>query len=446
MENWVRVQQLFGLKVEVVCLEGCILLIFLEILVIGVEIGDDIILFYGYLDKQLEMIGWDDDFGLWILVLCGDKLYGRGGVDDGYVIFGLLVVVLVLQVQGLLYVCCVVLIEVCEEFGSYDLLVYVDYLVECIGKLLLVVCLDLGCVNYDQLWCIILLCGLIGGNFIVKVFNEGVYFGDVFGVVLFSFCLLCQLLLCIEDQDIGCILIDGMNVEILVECLEQVKCVVEVVDIEIFEKFLMVDGLCLMNEDLIELVFNCIWCLVLLVIGVGGMLLLELVGNVLCLQILVKLLLCLLLIVDGKICGELLKEVLLCDLLNGVQVILDLEKVFIGWNVLVMVLWLIQVIDDVSQVFFGKLVMYMGEGGLILFMGMLGEKFLGVQFMIIGVFGLYFNVYGLNEFLYILMGKKVIVCVFKVISEYYVVSLCGEISGLLVVVDSGICYGDYGCC
>lgn len=37
--------------------------------------------------------------------------------------------------------------------------------------------------------------------------------------------------------------------------------------------------------------------------------------------------------------------------------------------------WLAKAIDDASLAFFDKPAMYMGEGGSIPFMGMLGEKF-----------------------------------------------------------------------
>ncbi|PSD25842.1 hypothetical protein C7E12_19420, partial [Stenotrophomonas maltophilia] len=73
--------------------------------------------------------------------------------------------------------------------------------------------------------------------------------------------------------------------------------------------------------------------------------------------------------------------------------------------------------------------MYMGEGGSIPFMGMLGEKFPGAQFMITGVLGPHSNAHGPNEFLHIPMGKKVTACVSKVISEHYAASLRGDVHG-----------------
>ena len=44
-------------------------------------------LLYGHMDKQPEMTGWREDLGPWKPVREGDRLYGRGGGDDGYSVF-----------------------------------------------------------------------------------------------------------------------------------------------------------------------------------------------------------------------------------------------------------------------------------------------------------------------------------------------------------------------
>ena len=446
MENWARAQKIPGLQVEVVRLEGRTPLIFLEIPATGPETGDDTVLLYGHLDKQPEMTGWDADLGPWKPVLRGDKLYGRGGADDGYAIFGSLAAVLALQEQGLPHARCVILIEACEESGSYDLPAYVDHLADRIGQPSLVVCLDSGCANYDQLWCTTSLRGLTGGNFTVKVLNEGVHSGDASGVVPSSFRLLRQLLSRIEDENTGRILLDGLHTEIPAERLEQARRAADVVDTAIFDKFPLVDGLKPMNDDLTELVLNRTWRPALSVTGIGGMPPLESAGNVLRPETSVKLSLRLTPTANGKACGELLKEALLRDPPNGAHVTLDLEKASTGWNAPAMAPWLEQSIDDASQAFFGKPAMYMGEGGSIPFMGMLGEKFPGAQFMITGVLGPHSNAHGPNEFLHIPMGKRVTSCVSKVLFDHHAASLRGETSGSPVAADSGTRHGGHGCC
>src|SRR5690606_31496241 len=227
MEGWARSQQVPGMALEVVRLEGRTPLIFIDIPASGPETGDDCVLLYGHLDKQPEMTGWDDGLGPWQPVLREDNPLGRGGADGGYAIYGSLAASQALQDQGLPHARCVVLSEACEESGSYGLPAYVDHLADRIGKPSLVVCLDSGCGNYEQLWCTTSLRGLAGGNFTVKVLQEGVHSGDASGVVPSSFRLLRQLLSRIEDEATGRI-IDSLHVEIPAERIEQARKAAEV--------------------------------------------------------------------------------------------------------------------------------------------------------------------------------------------------------------------------
>ena len=82
---------------------------------------DGNILMYGHLDKQPEMQGWNDDYGPWTPVMKDEKLYGRGGADDGYALFASLGIIKSLIEQGALLPRIVILIEFCEESGSPDL-------------------------------------------------------------------------------------------------------------------------------------------------------------------------------------------------------------------------------------------------------------------------------------------------------------------------------------
>ena len=446
MESWARAQPIPGMQLEVVRLEGSTPLIFIEIPASGPETGADTVLLYGHLDKQPEMTGWDEGLGPWQPVIKDDKLYGRGGADDGYAIFGSLAAIQALQQQGVPHARCVVLIEACEESGSYDLPAYVDHLADRIGKPSLVVCLDSGCGNYDQLWCTTSLRGLAGGNLTVQVLSEGVHSGDASGIVPSSFRLLRQLLSRLEDEATGRIKVEGLYVEIPAERVEQAGKVAGVIGDEVFSKFPFLDGMTPMAGDLTELVLNRTWRPALSVTGVDGMPPLSSAGNVLRPHTAVKLSLRLPPTLDGKRAGELLKDVLLKDPPNGARVELELEKASTGWNAPAMAPWLEQSIDAASQAFFGKPAMYMGEGGSIPFMGMLGEKFPGAQFMITGVLGPHSNAHGPNEFLHIPMGKRVTACVSKVLLDHHAASLRGETSGSPVAADSGTRHGGHGCC
>ena len=445
METWARAQDVPGMTLEVVRLEGRTPLIFIEVPAANGGRNDDCILLYGHLDKQPEMTGWDEGKGAWEPVMEGDRLYGRGGADDGYAIYGSLAAVMALQAQGAAHARCVVLIEACEESGSYDLPAYVDHLADRIGKPSLVVCLDSGCGNYDQLWCTTSLRGMAGGNLTVKVLEEGVHSGDASGIVPSSFRIIRELLSRIEDERTGRILVDGMHVEIPAERRQQAGKVAEVLGTEVYDKFPFLPGMTPMASDLTELVLNRTWRPALSITGADGLPALSSAGNVLRPQTSVKLSLRLPPTLDGKRGGELLQEALLKDPPYGAQVSLHLEKASTGWNAPALAPWLENAIDQASQDFFGKPAMYMGEGGTIPFMGMLGEKFPGAQFMITGVLGPHSNAHGPNEFLHIPMGKGVTACVARVIAEHNAASLRGETTGVAAVA-GGQVHGDHGCC
>ena len=428
MQTWARAQPVPGMQLEVVRLEGRTPLIYIEIP--GTDpASEDCGLLYGHLDKQPEMTGWAEHLGPWKPVIEGDKLYGRGGADDGYAIYGSLTAIMALQEQGIAHSRCVVLIEACEESGSYDLPHYVDHLAQRIGKPSLVVCLDSGCGNYDQLWCTTSLRGMAGGNLRVSVLEEGVHSGDASGVVPSSFRILRSLLERLEDQNDGSIRPSELHVEIPAERIEQAQQAAQVLDTAVFGKFPFLPGMSPVSTDLTELVLNRTWRPALAITGVDGLPTLGSAGNVLRPTTAVKVSLRLPPTLDGDTAGKMVSELLLDNPPYGAKVEFSLEKSSTGWNAPAMSSWLTEAIEDASQAFFGKPAMYMGEGGTIPFMGMLGEKFPGAQFMITGVLGPHSNAHGPNEFLHIPTGKRVTSAVAMVLAAHHVASQAGLTRG-----------------
>jgi acetylornithine deacetylase/succinyl-diaminopimelate desuccinylase-like protein len=417
MEAWARskLAALPGATLEVVRLEGRTPLIYIEV----PGQGDDTVMLYGHLDKQPEMTGWAEGLGPWTPVIKGDKLYGRGGADDGYAIFGSLAALLALHEQGIPHARCVVMIEACEESGSYDLPYYVDHLAARIGSPSLVVCLDSGCGNYDQLWLTTSLRGMTGGNLTVQVLEEGVHSGDASGVVPSSFRILRELLSRLEDPVTGQIKPKELYVEIPAQRIEQAKLSAGVLGSDIYDKFPWAGGTQPVTHDLAELVLNRTWRPQLAVTGIGGMPPLDSAGNVLRPQTSVKLSLRVPPTLNGAKAGEFLKQLLEKDPPYGAKVTFALEKDGSGWNAPQLSPWLEQAVGDASQHYFGAPATYMGEGGSIPFMGMLGEKFPKAQFLITGVLGPHSNAHGPNEFLHIPTGKKVTMVVAEVVARHY---------------------------
>jgi acetylornithine deacetylase/succinyl-diaminopimelate desuccinylase-like protein len=441
---WAKAQPIDGMKLDIVRLAGRTPLIFMDIPGTAKSATDDCVLLYGHLDKQPEMTGWASHLGPWKPVIEGDRLYGRGGADDGYSLFGSLAAVMALKEQGLPHARCVVMIEACEESGSYDLPYYVDHLAARIGKPSLVVCLDSGCGNYDQLWLTTSLRGLTGGNLTVKVLEEGVHSGDASGVVASSFRILRQVLSRLEDEITGRIKPQELHVEIPAQRLEQAKRTAQVLGDAVFSKFPFVNGMRPVDTDPAELVLNRTWRPALAVTGIGGMPPLDSAGNVLRPFTAVKLSLRLPPTLDGDSAGALVKRLLERDPPYGCKVEFALEKATSGWNAPALAPWLEASIDAASREFFGPPPAYNGEGGSIPFMGMLGEKFPGAQFLITGVLGPHSNAHGPNEFLHIPTGKRVSMCVAKVIADHYRASEQGLTTG--VAASAAHSHHDASCC
>jgi acetylornithine deacetylase/succinyl-diaminopimelate desuccinylase-like protein len=417
METWARskLPQLTGATLEVVRLEGRTPLIYIEV----PGHNADTVVLYGHLDKQPEMTGWSEGLGPWTPVLKGDKLYGRGGADDGYAIFGSLAALLALREQGVPHARCVILIEACEESGSYDLPHYVDHLAPRIGNPSLVVCLDSGCGNYDQLWLTTSLRGMTGGELTVQVLEEGVHSGDASGVVPSSFRILRDLLSRLEDPQTGRIKPQELYADIPPQRIEQARAAAGVLGKAVYEKFPFVAGMQPAAQDLTELVLNRTWRPQLAVTGADGLPPLESAGNVLRPKTAVKLSLRLPPTLDGAQAGEFVKRLLEQDPPYGAKVSFKLEKDGSGWNAPPLSPWLEQAVAEASQHYFGAPAAYMGEGGSIPFMGMLGAKFPQAQFLITGVLGPHSNAHGPNEFLHIPTGKKVSMVVAEVVARHY---------------------------
>jgi acetylornithine deacetylase/succinyl-diaminopimelate desuccinylase-like protein len=419
IELWCRTHAIANMAIEVVRLDGRTPLIFMEIP--GHDPGDDdaCVLLYGHLDKQPEMHGWRDGLGPWTPVIEGERLFGRGGADDGYAAFASLAAIHALAEQGLPHARCVVLIEACEESGSYDLPYYIDALAPRIGKPDLVICLDSGCGNYDQLWCTTSLRGMTSGDLTVEVLSEGVHSGDAGGVVPSSFRILRTLLGRLEDAASGRILPESFHVYIPEERRQQAAKAAEVLGASLHKRFPFLDGVGPVHDQGAEMVLNRSWRPALEITGAAGIPALEDAGNVARPLTAARVSLRLPPTCHAATACDELQKLLETDPPYGAHVRFRPEMAGDGWNAPPTSAWLDASLNAASRAHFGRDAVYMGEGGTIPFMGMLGEKFPESQFLITGVLGPGSNAHGPNEFLDIPTGKKVTCCVAQVLHDHY---------------------------
>jgi acetylornithine deacetylase/succinyl-diaminopimelate desuccinylase-like protein len=415
LEKWCLAQPIKGMTTEVIRLEGRTPILFMEI----PGDSDDVVLLYGHYDKQPEFEGWDDDLDPWKPVIKDGKLYGRGGADDGYAVFGSLTAIRALQEQGIPHARCIVLIEGCEESGSFDLPYYIDHLGDRLGEPSLVVCLDAECGNYEQLWCTTSLRGNLTGNLTVEVLTEGVHSGSAGGVVPSCFRLLRQLLSRIEDEQSGRILIDDLHVDIPAQRKQQAKLAAEVLADSVYTKFPWVDPSASASESNYDLLLNNYWRPALTVTGADGMPAIGNAGNTMLPTTTLKLSFRLPPTLDADKAAVAVKSALEADPPHFAKVRFDVESTMAGWNAPAIAPWLEASMNKASEAIFDKPSVYMGTGGTIPFMGMLGEKFPDAQFLITGLLGPNSNAHGPNEFLHIEKGKKLTSCVAQVLEDHF---------------------------
>ena len=415
-ETWARqkLKALPGASLEVVQLPGRTPLILIE--VPGKAAGT--ILMYGHLDKQPEMKGWAEGTGPWVPVLKDGKLYGRGGADDGYAMFASLSALLALQEQNVAHARVVILIEASEESGSPDLPFYVEHLAGRIGTPDLVVCLDSGCGNYEQLWLTTSLRGILVGNLTVRVLTEGVHSGSASGIVPSSFRIARQLLSRIEDEETGQMKLDALFVPIPPERKEQARATAAILGDEVWQEMPFAAGTKPMAKDNVEILLNRCWRPQLAITAMDGYPLPENGGNVLLPYTTLTLSLRLPPSSNGEMAVGAVKKMLEENPPYGAEVSFDRPQVSNGWNAPATAPWLSKALDKASNAAFGKAAAFIGEGGSIPFMAMLGAKFPQTQFVVTGVLGPHSNAHGPNEFLHIPFAKKLSACIASILCDH----------------------------
>ncbi len=416
-EDWCRKHAVAGMKMEVVRLPGRTPVLFIDISPSGSS-SKETVLMYGHLDKQPEMVGWREGYGPWKPVLADGKLYGRGGADDGYAVFASISAIRALQEEKRPHARIVVLIECCEESGSYDLPFYLEALASKIGTPHLVVGLDSGCGNYEQLWGTTSLRGLVNGVLTVEVLTEGVHSGDASGVVASSFRIARMLLDRIDDAGTGVVSHSAFHAQIPPERAVQAKRAAEVLGEEIFRKFPFVPGMQPMQTDLADLVLNRTWRPFLAVTGADGLPPPASAGNVLRPKTSLVLSLRLPPAVKADSVALQLKAILEADPPYGARVTFETGHAGTGWHAPKTAPWLEKAIDDSSRKHYGKPAMWMGEGGTIPFMAMLGAMYPQAQFLITGVLGPHSNAHGPIDFLHLDYAKRLTACVADVLAAH----------------------------
>ncbi|MCC6249517.1 MAG: M20 family metallopeptidase [Rubrivivax sp.] len=426
--RWVESRNVAGLKLEVVRLPGRTPLMFIDIPATRAAAADsgDTVLLYGHLDKQPEFNGWRSDLGPWTPKYEGGLLYGRGGADDGYAVYAAITAIEALDRQGIARPRCVGLIETCEESGSPDLPLYIEALKPRLGNIGLVVCLDSGAGNYDQLWLTSSLRGMVSGVLKVEILTEGVHSGDSSGLVPSSFRILRQVLDRLEDSKTGRLLPESFHCEIPAARVAQAQATAAILGDLVWKRFPWACGAdggpaLPTTTDPVQALLNRTWRPTLSVTGAEGFPDLANAGNVLRPHTAFKLSLRLPPLVDGHQASVALKQLLEDNAPYNAKVTFHPDGRAgalgaTGWDAPALAPWLEAALNAASTTHFGAPVGYIGQGGTIPLMSMLAAGFPKAQMMVCGVLGPKSNAHGPNEFLHVPYGKRLTAAVSQVIA------------------------------
>ncbi|CRK60580.1 Acetylornithine deacetylase/Succinyl-diaminopimelate desuccinylase and related deacylases [Alloactinosynnema sp. L-07] len=404
LRAWITKRNLPGATVEVVRLPERTPLLLVDI---PGTVDAGTVLLYGHLDKQPPVGGWAEGLGPWTPVVRDGKLFGRGAADDGYAGYAATAAVEAVRAGGGAHSRCVILLETCEESGSYDLPAYLEHLDARLGAVSLVVCLDSGGMDYDRLWLTTSLRGLVSVTATVRVLTGGQHSGTVSGVVTSSFRVLRQLIDRVEDSSTGEIKLSSMNVEIPADRAAEARATVESAPGTVISAIPFAEGVRPVVDDEVELVLNSSWRPTLSVIGASGLPEPENAGNVLRPFTTLTLSFRLPPTADADAALAEVRSILTTDVPDGAQVELTRLEAAGGWNAPPLAPWLRSTLDTASDTVFGAPWRTMGMGGSIPFMGLLAERYPDAQFVITGAVGPDSNIHVPDESLDIAQATRV---------------------------------------
>jgi len=386
-----------------------------------VDVPGDIpgtVLLYGHLDKQPEFTGWAPGLSPWEPVIRDGRLYGRGGADDGYALFGSLAAIMALKEQGVALARCVLLIEASEESGSIDLPAHLDALGDALGDPSLVVCLDAECGDYQRLWCTTSLRGNLTGRLEVRMLTEGVHSGMGTGIAATPFRVVQQLLARLEDPLTGDVRLPEFQAEVPGDRRLQIQRAAAALGDEVAARLPWARGVRSISADPAQLITNYTWRASLAVTGADGLPPVANAGNVLLPSVALKLSMRLPPTCDAARAAKVMRERLEEDPPYGAQVRFEIDPPTDGWNAPSFAPWLERSIARASEAVFGCEAMHAGCGGTIPFMAMLGKRFPGTQFFITGVLGPHSNAHGPNEFLHLAYVRKLTAALSLVLADH----------------------------
>ncbi|CAD8206663.1 unnamed protein product [Paramecium pentaurelia] len=412
-EQYIRQANLKNAQIQLYNDEGFSPFLFVE--VEGSDgMTDGTVLFYGHMDKQPPFTGWREGISAYDPKIIDDKLYGRGGADDGYAIMASVIAIKTIQELGLKHPRIIMAFEADEESGSQHIYHYLDKLKEKIGQVDLVIALDASCGSYDRLWVTTTLRGIVVGTVTVQVLNEGIHSGES-GIIPSSFRIFRQLLNRIDNPQTGDV-VDDFQVIIPGKRYLETQKTAEVFK-EVITKFPFHQNTQPVFQDRFLVYLNKIWRAQLSVTGGDDIPNCNQAGNVITPKTTLKLSLRLPPTKNHLEAKESFVKLLTTNVPYNASVTISGLRSGPGFNALDNQPYLDSIINQASLNYYGNEATTFGDGGAIYLMTHLQLIHPKASFLIIGVLGTGANEHGPNECLDLPNVRKLISCITEIISE-----------------------------
>ena len=422
--NWAEKREVKGLKMEYIKEEGRTPVVLVEIDAFAGSKGkitpqlEKTILMYGHIDKQPPLTDqWSEGLGPWTPVIKNNRLYGRGGVDDGYAFFTCIMIVKALQQFDIPHNRMIIFFETDEESGSKDLVYFLNKLKDRIREPSVVFCLDSGCVDYKHMCLTSTLRGVVNFTIRVDVVEQGLHSGDSSGVAPGSFRILRNILDQFEDSSTGRVISDFW-VDIPADKYLQASELIDIFDGEIDFKFPLVKGCEKMGSSGLENYLNRIWRPMLSITGIDGVPSISTAGNVLRPYTEVK---CSLRLPPSlkkpQVQAALQKFFENVKVPHNAKVSHKIETIGCGFECPPFEKKFMQVIRNSGGEAFKNPVLFFGEGGSIPFLNDLKNSFPKSQFIVTGLIGPEANAHGPDEMLELEAFENLVIAMAKILRD-----------------------------
>lgn len=365
--------------------------------------------FYGHLDKQPETVGWNEGLGPWTPVVRDGRLYGRGGVDDGYNYYLTLTAVKALKDAGIAHPEIFCLYETDEESGSRDLVQYIQALAPRIGTPAFIAIADLGCNDKKRVWLTQSLRGTVSLTVDVRVLDTPSHSGLAGGVVPSSFRIMRALLARIEDAQTGELLLPELNCEVPEDILDGLRSLAQESDVR--QCFDWTGNTHAQAKTAFEALLANTWKPSMCVVGADGLPPCDNAGNVLRSNTSLRLSFRTPPLVDAKAALQAIIRVLTTNVPCGAQVSVSRAEAASGFVSALPTGWLRNTLENAGEAIFGNSTGYLFCGASIGTLPAFKAAFPESPFVNTGALGPACNAHAPNEWLDLAYAEK-LTCIF----------------------------------